>query len=73
MWAKDIIDEHRDIIFYVVDHRIMLSPHLRNEAVAGFQYLVDLITDTKYPSTFFKENEEKGEALETKSCLSFVK
>jgi len=70
MWAEDIIENHRDIVFYVVDHRIMFSPHLLNEAVAGFQYIVDMVTDTKYPSTFSRKMKKKAKRWKPKVvCL----
>ena len=70
LWAEDIVDKHRDIIFYVVDHRILLSPQLQMEAVAGFQYIVDLVTNSKYPSTFGRKMKKKSKRWKPKVvCL----
>lgn len=70
MWAEDIVENHRDVIFYVVDERILLSPQAAMDAVAGFQYIVDLVTNTKYPSTFSRKMRKKAKGWKPKVvCL----
>jgi hypothetical protein len=70
MWAEDIIDQDRQVIFYVIDERISQSPYVAAEMVAGFQYLVDIIVGKKYPSTFSRKMRRKAKKYKPKVvCL----
>jgi hypothetical protein len=70
MWAEDIVENHREIIFYVVDERMLLSSQMAMEAVAGFQYIVDLVTNARHPSTFNRKMRKKAKGWKPKVvCL----
>ena len=70
MWAEDLIKNHREIVFYVVDERVFGQSHRAAEAIAGFQYIVDIITDKKYPSTFSRSDKRKAKRWKPKVvCL----
>ena len=74
MWADDMVKHHREVIFYVVDERMFTSPQAAMEAVAGFQYIVDIVTDTKYPSTFNRSMKKRAKRWKPKVvCLLFNK
>ena len=50
------------------------SPQAAMEAVAGFQYIVDIVTDTKYPSTFNRSMKKRAKRWKPKVvCLLFNK
>tara|TARA_R110000851_G_scaffold220568_3_gene373411 strand:- start:72549 stop:73169 length:621 start_codon:yes stop_codon:yes gene_type:complete len=74
MWADDLVKHNRDIIFYVVDERMFTSPQRAAEAIAGFQYIVDIVTNTKYPATFSRLDKKRAKRWKPKVvCLLFNK
>jgi len=74
MWGEDLVNNNREILFYMVDERILISPQARMEAVAGFQYIVDIITNKQFPATFSRKEKRKGRKWKPKVvCLLFNK
>ena len=70
MWAEDMVKRKVSVLFYVVDHRIMESPHALQDAVAGFRYLTDIIVNHKFPSTFSRSMRKKARNYKPKVvCL----
>lgn len=60
LWAEDMVERSVKIVFYVVDHRILQSQHVGQEAVAGFRYLVDIMTNVSFPSTFNRLHKKRA-------------
>jgi hypothetical protein len=70
MWAEDMVDRKVSVLFYVIDHRIVQSVSLMQDAIAGFRYLTDVITSKRFPSTFSRSMKRKAENYKPKVvCL----
>ena len=63
LWIEDMFGRQVNIVFFMVDHRVLTHPNFREEAVASLQYLVDNITGkdrTKAISRRDKKNAKNG-------------
>lgn len=70
LWAEDMVKRNASIVFYVIDHRVLQSPYLMSESVAGLKYLVDIITNKKFPKSFNRFLRKKGKVYQPKVvCL----
>lgn len=70
LWAEDMVERNVSIVFYVIDHRILHSDYLRQEAVAGFQYIVDMITNKHIPETLSRVQRKRAKMFKPKVvCL----
>tara|TARA_Y100001951_G_scaffold104272_1_gene115382 strand:+ start:94 stop:834 length:741 start_codon:yes stop_codon:yes gene_type:complete len=63
MWIDDMFSRKVDVVFFMVDERVLHSPQFTIEAIASLKYLVDNITRrnmTKQISRKAKKHAKKG-------------
>jgi len=63
MWIDDMFSRKVDVVFFMVDERVLTSPQFTIEAVASLKYIVDNITrknTTKVISRKAKKHMRKG-------------
>lgn len=72
MWAEDMVSRNVSILFYVVDHRVLQSNYVLGEAVGGLKYLVDIMTNTKYPKSFNRYLKKKAKIFKPKVVVLLI-
>ena len=72
MWAEDMVSRNVSILFYVVDHRVLQSHYVLGEAVGGLNYLVDIMTNTKYPKSFNRYLKKKAKIFKPKVVVLLI-
>ena len=55
LWVEDMFSRRPNVVFFMVDDRILKYPQFTKDAVASLSYLVDAIIGKEYPRTLSRK------------------
>ena len=62
LWVEDMFIRRPNVVFFIIDHRVLNYPQFTQESVASLSYLVDAIVGKRYPQSLSRKARKNAKA-----------